>query len=161
KHARAIQSTNSRFDRDRRWCSTEKKSASGPPGRLYCSETGFFRFEIGRLGTFAVDVFVEHCVPAGGKIICQFVASAYVVERETAWHDEQVFVVVLPKTIDYFGHQLQYAARSLKSVDCRPVFIKAIENFRMYWVGFQHALEIAGLLRLRWQTRSLRDIGIG
>ena len=86
-----------------------------------------------RLGPVAVNVPLDHRVPARAEIVGQFVARTAVVKRQTAGQDHQVLVVVLPQPVDDLGHELQHAARALEAVDRRPVLVEPVEH--LGWIG--------------------------
>jgi hypothetical protein len=122
------------------------------------AEARFFRLKFSRLSALSIDVFVEHCVPAGGKIVSQFVPRAAVVKRQTAGHDKEVFIVILPQPVDDLRHQLQNSASSLETVDRRPVFIQSIEALRMDRISLEQALVVTRLLSVRRQFRPFRQV---
>src|SRR5581483_7910020 len=64
-------------------------------------------------------------------------------------------VLILPEAVDDPRHQLQYTTCPLEAFESRPVFVKAVEDLGMNRVRLHKALEVAGLVSLGRQLRSL------
>ena len=158
---RAVQTTNAGFGGNRRRCTAQINGARHAAGSVDGTEAGLFGFQCRCLRTVAVDVALDHGVPSGHQIIVQFAARAAVVEGQAARQNHQVGVVVLPEPIDDLRHQFEHAARALKALDGRPVFVKTVKHFRVDGVGAQQAVKIARFLRFTGQTGPFGSIGVG
>jgi len=132
-----------------------------PAAGLGGAQAGLLVLEGGGLGPLAVDVPLQHGVPALGQVVDQLVAGVPVVQRQAARRDHQVVVAVLPQPVDQSGHQLQHAAGPLEVLQAGPVFIQAVEEFGVDGVGRHQAVEVGRLLGDPGQVVGPQKVGVG
>ena len=126
-----------------------------------CAETRLFVLQFGCLSTVAINVLFDDRVPACWQIVGQLVARTAVVKRQASGQNHQVLVVILPKSIDDLGHQLEHAASALESVNGRPVFIEPIEHLGMDRIGLHQSVVSTAPPGFRRELGSFGHIGIG
>ena len=161
QHPRPVNAPSSRLGIHRGRRTAQKHGSRDPAGGLYGAKSRLLGFQRRRFGPLTVDVAVHHRIPAGAKVVDQFIAGAAVVQRQAAGQDHQILVVILPQAEDDLGHQLQHATGALEALDRGPLLIELGKHFRVDRVALQHAVKITGLLRFLGHFGPLGHVGIG
>ena len=72
----------------------EEQRPRHPPGRVHLAEPRLLRLQVGRLGPVAVDVPLDHRVPARRQQVRQLVPHVAVGQGQAAGQDHQVLIVI-------------------------------------------------------------------
>ena len=112
------------------------------------------------LGTLAVHIGIHNRRPVPRQILDHLFAHLGRPQRNRRRHNHQRMIIVRPKLMNHRRHHPQNAARALKMLQSRPVFIQPRKQFRVNRIGLPHPPMILAFSQPARKFAALRAVHI-
>ena len=135
--------------------------ASRPAGGREPAEVGELVVDLQRQGVLAVNIGLDHRVPALLQVLLHLAGQSAGVHGQVAGRDQQRLVAALPELGHSQGHQPQHPPGALELVEGRPVAEKPVEQLGVDRVRQLHPPPVGGLGGRRREVAGLAAVHLG